>query len=287
MILSTETEVIGERLGDEAAIKILCEAGFEALDYSMFTMHDAKHPLNNDGYKEYALNLKKLASEYGVSFNQAHAPFPSCVENGKEYNKITFDRIIRAMEVASILDVKIIIVHPIDISDKTVMKQFNLDFFNSLKPYCEKFNIKVALENMWGWDKEKGTIIPNICSTGEMFCDYLDALDSRFFTACLDLGHCGLVGDDAAKMIRELGHDRLKALHVHDNDFLHDSHTAPFVGKMDWEAITSALAEINYDGDFTFEADFFYNPFPNDLLPVCAKFLHDIGRHLISRIVNL
>ncbi len=281
MLLSTQTDIFEARLGGENGIRALCEAGFDALDYSMFSIQNGSHPINTIGY-EYIEKLKKIASEYGVIFNQAHAPFPSYRENNEEYNKKAYELILKSMEICSILEVKTIVVHPTYITNTALMKQFNIDLYNSFIPYCQKYNVKIALENMWGWDSVSKRIIPNVCSTAESLAEYLDSLDRKYFTVCLDLGHCGLVGEDTANMIRVLGHDRLKAIHVHDNDNINDSHTAPFYGKMDWDAITRALSYIDYDGEFTFEADQFYKDIPNELLPSAAKYLHDIGRQLIK-----
>lgn len=285
MILSTQTDYLTHRFGIEKGIRMLCEAGFDALDFSMFALFSEKNPLNTEG-NGYVENIKKIASEYGVYFNQAHAPFPSSKEKDEEYNKKAFKAIVRAMEICNILEIGVVIVHPTDISNKQEKKQYNLDFYNRLLPYCEKYNVKVALENMWGYDSVAKKIIPNVCSTAEELAEYVDALDSKYFTVCLDLGHCGLVGEDAANMIRVLGHDRLTSLHVHDNDGVNDSHTAPFFGVMDWNSITRALAEIDYVGDFTFEADNFFLRKPDELLPVTARYMHDIGRVLIGMIEN-
>ena len=103
-------------------------------------------------------------------------------------------------------------------------KQFNIDFYNSLKPLCEEFGTKIALENMFGHDDRRHVMLANVCSYGEQLAEYYDALDPRYFTVCLDLGHSGLVGDDAAHAIRALGHRRLTALHVHDNNYMEDLH---------------------------------------------------------------
>jgi sugar phosphate isomerase/epimerase len=56
----------------------------------------------------------------------------------------------------------------------------------------------------------------------------------------------------------------LHALHVHDNDYIDDRHTLPGLGRMDWEEIMKALAEIDYDGDFTYEADNFLVNIPRE-----------------------
>ncbi len=283
MLLSTQTEYLTRRFGMEKGIRMLCEAGFDAIDFSMFSLGNENDPLNTEG-NAYIENIKKTANEYGVVFNQAHAPFPSCKENDEEYNQRMFKAIVRAMEICNILEIGIVIVHPIDICSKEDKKQYNLDFYNRLLPYCEKYNVKVALENMWGYDSVAKKIIPNVCSTAEELAEYVDALDKKYFTVCLDLGHCGLVGEDAANMIRVLGSERLTSLHVHDNDGVNDTHTAPFFGVMDWESITKALSDIGYTGDFTFEADNFYRGIPEELLPATARYLHDIGRALMKMI---
>lgn len=284
MLLTAPTEVFGMRFGDEKGVKLLCEAGYDALDYSMFLMSKPDFILNQPSYLSHVKEVKKIADSYGVPFVQAHSPFPSNIEDNEEYNKTVFDRIVRSIEIAGILGAGIIVVHPVVVKEQAAKKPANMDFYGKLQPYAKEYGVKVALENMWGWDDVAKRPCPILCSTGEEFADYLDSLDSRYFTACLDLGHCGIVGEDAANMIRVLGHDRLQALHVHDNDNFNDSHTAPYYGKMDWNAITAALKEIDYNGNFTFEADEFYAGVPNELLPDAALYLQKIGRHLIGKI---
>ena len=285
MILSTQTAALSYRLGDEAAVRILSQAGFDAIDFSMFiNVTEADHPLGQSDFRSYTQNLRQIADQSGIVFNQAHAPFPTYKENEPAYNKKIFADIVRALEISSILGAEIVVVHPVFLADEQAKKNLNLDIYQRLQPYCAEFSVKVALENMWGINPESGKNIPNVCSSGAAFAEYIDALDSRYFTGCLDLGHCGLVGEDAAEMIRQLGPDRLLALHVHDNDLKRDVHTAPFLGKMNWQTITAALSEIDYAGDLTLEADNFLVGMPTEFLPTAVRFLHDIGRQLIKMI---
>ena len=58
----------------------------------------------------------------------------------------------------------------------------------------------------------------------------------------------------AAELIRALN-KRLIALHIHDNDKLHDSHQIPFSMDIDFYEVVKALREINYTGYLTLEAD--------------------------------
>ena len=49
--------------------------------------------------------------------------------------------------------------------------------------------------------------------------------------------------------------DRLQALHLHDNDRLHDSHQIPFSMQIDFTAVVKALKKVGYKGYLTLEAD--------------------------------
>ena len=281
MKLVNQTEQISKRMGDEAAVRIICESGFDGLDYSMFCMSDDNCILNTSAYKKHVEGLKKLAASYGVTFEQAHAPFPSAKDGNAEYNKKTFEKLKRALEIAGILDAKICVVHPVQFKENQFEQ--NMELYHKLEPYAADYGVKISLENMWGWSDELKRIVPNVCSVAEEFNRYVDALDPAHFTACLDLGHCGLVGDNAGAMIRQMG-SRLGCLHIHDNDNFNDSHTLPYTSAMDWDDILHALGEIDYQGHFTYEADNFIRDFPEDLLPACEKFMHDVGRSMMSKI---
>ena len=117
MILSTQTHVAAERFGDVGAVRVIAQAGFDAIDFSMFEDYNAQY-LFSDGYKEYIAQVKAAADECGVYFNQAHAPFPSYRVGDEEYNKMIFPRLIRAIEIAGLLGVKNIIVHPVFVAEK-------------------------------------------------------------------------------------------------------------------------------------------------------------------------
>lgn len=281
MKLVTQTEVLSERFCDEKAVKIICESGFDGIDYSMFCMSDDDNLLNTPSYKEHIKEIKRIADGYSVTFEQSHAPFPPMRENDAEYSKKTMEKVKRALEIAGMLDAKICVVHPCVFSENQFER--NMEMYHSLEPYAKDYGVKIALENMWGWDDKIKRIVPNVCSTAEDFNRYVDSVNPENFTACLDLGHCGLVGDDAASMIRDMG-SRLGCLHIHDNDNIHDTHTLPYISEMDWDSILKALADIDYSGNFTYEADGFLRCFPESMMQACERFMHDIGREMIKKI---
>lgn len=283
MLLSTQTSVLSSRFGDRDAIRIINEAGFDAYDYSFGRDESCDHILKDD-YREYFNQLRKYADSIGIVCNQAHAHYPVAIYGKDEWNNSRYNAVIRDIEAASVLGAKTIVVHPIHCGyPGEGAFERNMKFYEGLMPYCEKFGIKVALENMWKNDPKRGFIVADVCSGAENFIKYIDGLDNRYFTACLDLGHCGLVGEEAHDAIRILG-KRIGALHVHDNDYLHDSHTMPYMGKMEWDEILKALADAEYEGDFTYEADSFLRGFPDRLIKPGLELMAKVGRDMIAEI---
>ena len=290
MLLSTSIATYLWHFSPEETVDILAEAGFTALDFGFFNPRYYAKDLAGCFFTE----LRKKAEDKGLVFNQAHAPFPSGVGRPERDEEIFAD-IVRSMKNASLLGVKNIVVHPVqylvyaNVGVPEKLFEMNIGFYNRLKPYCEEYGIRVAVENMWQDKVLAGRCDTRIghstCSTPAEFIRYMDALgDSRCFTACLDLGHTMLVHEKPEDFIRALGHDRLGALHVHDTDGKSDLHTLPFYGGMGyWDRITDALCDIDYVGDLTYEAGNFLAPLPKELYGAASRFMAEVGTYLIGR----
>ena len=281
MKLVTTTGELSKRFGDERALEILKEAGFDGYDYSMFIGNWKE--LFDDGFITRMKKVAKKAASLGLPCLQAHSP---CLM--KCPNTISLDDYvaltIRAIEGAAELECPIIVVHPAfpPLTTEDNCKRL----YGALMPTAERLGVVVATENMFSWkDETEAETIPTVCGTAANFIEHIDLLPHPNFTAGLDLGHAQMVNcEGAVALIKALGKKRIGALHVHDNDLFHDDHTFPFVGQSSWEEITSALAEIGYENAFTFEADSFMSRYPDELLPSCEILLHDTGRYLINLI---
>ncbi len=288
MLLSTQTHRYSGYFGDAKAVKMLSQAGFDALDFSMLRMNDDNNILCSDNYREHVMEVRAVAEKAGVAITQAHAPFTFNWSDPGEFDNVIIPRIVRSIEIASLLGAKLIVVHPLHHlvykGHEKQIKQANMAYYRSLLPVCEKYDIKIALENMWQKDNRRNCIVQDTCSCPEDFIDYLDTLNDDHFVACLDIGHCVLTGEDPAEMIRALGPKRLQALHIQDNDFLSDAHRIPYTGKIDWNAVTSALGQIGYQGDFTFEADRALSFYDKEFLPTVSRYMVQLGRHMITKI---
>ena len=114
MKLSTQTDVFAKKFGEEKAVQLLAEVGYDAIDLSCFDMthKDAPTPKNSSEYISYAKKLKEIAQNSGVYFNQAHAPFPSSSFDDEIFNKNIIEQIIRSMEFCATAGVRNIVIHP-------------------------------------------------------------------------------------------------------------------------------------------------------------------------------
>lgn len=293
MLLSSSHSLFARKMPDtptEELLGFMADAGFDAIDFS-FHVRKEYHDETTDGElgKAKFLEWRKIAEDRGLVFNQAHAPEGSSSPD-MERTVRRFHEIRRAIRNASYLGIPIIVVHPVqhlpyhEAGVPEQLFEWNMQFYNALKPYAEEYGVKIAVENMW--QQPNGKIDHSTCSRPEEFVRYIDELNSDCFVACLDIGHAPLVGVDPCDLIRALGKDRLKALHVHDVDGLDDLHTLPYFSKINWDGVCAALKEIGYTGDFTFEANSFVTPLPTELVLPAAKFMVATGRHLVDKITK-
>lgn len=270
-------------------IPMLRQAGFDCFDLSICCQIDT------DGYFEgaegetRAKEVRRIADACGMVCNQSHAPYPTSYRDDTpehmEMNRVLPEKLRRAMEIAAIVGAKAIVVHPqqhLRWADCAAeLKEQNLAFYESLLPLCRAYNIRVAVENMWQRNRFGRSIVDSVCSTPREFLDYMEMLDSEWFVACLDIGHCTVTNHRPEDLIRTLGKKHLHVLHIHDTDGKADLHTLPFQSTAtDWEAVTDALAEIGYEGELTLEADNFHGRIPAGLLQPTLNYMASVARYL-------
>ncbi len=250
---SINTGFLNNLKDSKEVVKTLKEVGFDCYDFSFDVCWDESLDtfINHDDYLKRAKALRKYADKIGIKCNQAHAPFRVIPKEGTaKQRKLQWTRVIRSFECASILGARGIVVHPINewpIED-------NVKLINKLVPYAKKFNIILYIENMWCWDEKNRHALPAACSHPKYFAGLLEALDSGYVKALLDIGHAEMFYPElnASMLIHSLG-DNLYGLHIHDNDQIYDMHRIPGECKINFQNMLDALKAINYQGDLTLE----------------------------------
>lgn len=286
MKLSMETYALRESFDDETAIRMLKNAGFDAIDYSMYGFKDDKDILQEDYYHR-ALKLKGLLEEENMVCNQAHAPFELNFDDSLDMSNNKYCRLIRSIEVAAVLGAENIVVHAIrDRKPKDVdFKEYNKRFYEGLIPYCEKFKICVSVENLFLRAEYDNEIFFSTFKNAKEHNEFVKEIDSPWINACVDTGHCSLTGFNPAEWIKSMDCSILKSLHIQDNDYAKkDFHRLPYGGSIDWDEVCFALAEKGYDGDLTLEVFGFLQNQDSRLLEFSLKYAEQVGRVLIDKI---
>ncbi len=253
---STEIGSSARFIGYERAVEAVAKSGFDAFDFSLISLVNynwntgessinTDNPLNGHDYLSFARKIKRIGLDNGIVCNQSHAPFPVC-------NKLIKSQLKKSIEITAEAGGEYCIIHP----DNALSASKNAEMYMELLPFAKEHNVKIATENMWGWNNLSDRAFPEACGTPKDFNAHLDAFNDDFLVACLDIGHAEMFKDitNAPDFVRALG-KRLKCLHIHDNDLKHDSHLMPFLGKIDFASVVKALKDIDYKGYFTLECD--------------------------------
>jgi sugar phosphate isomerase/epimerase len=268
-------------------------AGFDSVDYSLEFMKDPEHIFSNNDYLDVTDEIRNTIEGFGLTVSQTHAPFSfTQFADPDAFRDFIYPNIVRSIEISAGLGAKTIIVHPLHhmlySGHEEEIFQLNMEYYRSLIPVARNCGIKIAVENMFQKDSRRGCIAHDTCSSIPDFLRYIDTLNSPWITACLDIGHVGLPmqKDEPWDFIRALGHTRLGALHIHDNNYKNDDHVLPFCGKIDWMEVTRALGEIEYDGDFTYEVRLpgliqFQN---KELATITLTYAGQIGKYLVDQV---
>lgn len=280
MKLSVELSALTVKFGDYKAAELAKEAGFDAIDYSYYWDGETEAVLG-DGYREYAKKLRAHLDKIGIACNQAHAPFSLKYGCAFDISDKKYLWLVHSIESAAILGAKNIIVHSLDVPQDVDFEAYNLKYYKSLVPYCEKFGIHVSVENLFSYDSKRHYYKGRLGSPEELN-EMVEKINSPWINACVDIGHAALTGYEPEDFIAKMSPNVLKALHVHDNDYLADSHIIPYTGELNWESIMKSLKNIGYDGELTFEIFCYLKKFPDVLVPDALKLAVSIGRHLIS-----
>ena len=287
MRLSVESYTLMQKLGDMKGLEVIKQAGFDCVDMSYYWQKE-KSQLIGEGYKEYALKLRKHLDELGLVCNQAHAPFD--FKYGMDFNisNPEYLAITRAIESASILGAKTIVVHSLILKENSQIifdREYNLAFFKSFLPLCEKFNIHIAIENLFVFDDKRGCYRGRLGSANEL-TEFILELNSPYFVACVDIGHAAMTGNEPEHFLSGMDNTLLQAIHVQDGNYKEDCHIIPYLGSFNWNAIMQSLKQIDYKGELTFEIVKYLKNIPDELLLDSLIFAEKVGRHLISIFKN-
>ena len=286
MKLAIETYVPISTLGLREGLSAIKEAGFEAVDYSLFTREDRW--LLRDDYREQAVEIRAILDGVGLVCDQTHAPFAGSKGDykGMMYGDSFLEscpnylETVRAIEVSAILGANHVVVHSLKAPQGEDLMGCNLDFYKSLLPYLEKYDMKVAVENLF-FRTENG--FRERIGTADGINDLLRQLNSDRFVVCVDVGHAYLVGIAPQDLISGLKPGCIKGLHIQDTDSTEDRHLLPYMGNIEWYAVLCALKNAGYDGNISLEVTKYLMNLPAELMEGALRYAAEVANYLRCR----
>ncbi len=286
MKLSTSTNMLFERIGMErveqkTAIELCAQAGYQVLDFCFHDLITYESPFLGDGWETYTQQMINTAGRCGVVFEQGHAnvyDFLNPKADHEFHRKVT-ERSIMASER---MGISWLVIHPsTDFGSAAMFRESrrkNIEYISRLAEFAGQHHVGIAVENMWDLH-----IAPKryYADNAEELVDLVAAIDMENVGICWDLEHASIMGQNQRKAMELMG-ERLKVTHVSDQTGVNNIHVMPFQGVTDWKEAMEALADIGYEGNLNYEAQWFLNKVPMELVMPSLVYSVEVGRYLIG-----
>lgn len=292
----------------EEGFKKISSAGIDGLDFSLDMLLTSGQIEKGDfsGFFSQSLNeilsyadkCKEIAKNNNLEILQVHAPFQLYVYGKDEINNKCYEVLEKSFAFCSRLNVKYIVVHPINIAYTYGHEEeyrVNIEYYSKMIPLIKKYGVVVCLENMFS--SINRVIREAVCSDVIETVKYIDTLNSmagfEAFGFCVDVGHYQLLGKNMRKAITTLG-NRIKVLHLHENDGISDNHGLPFMYTrlwginpvIDWDEVLTALHDIGYQGTINFELTTGLMNIPEYARCAAMAYLKTLGEYFSIKITK-
>ncbi len=237
---------------------------------------------------------KEAAEETGIRVSQMHMPYPNYVPGAPDELNEYLRNVVapKSMELCRFLECPYIVVHGFKLAKYLGSEEAEWEktegFLESLAPMAEEYGITICIENLY--TGIGGHIVEGPCCDAHKAAERIDRMNDKYGAEvlgfCFDTGHANLAGLDFEKFLMELG-ERVKVLHIHDNDGISDLHQIPFTftrtrentSSTDWDGFVRGLRGIGYQGVLSFETGPVLTAFPGELKEEALRFIARIGRY--------
>ena len=226
-------------------------------------------------------------------------PYPVYIPTAKDgVNDYLWKHVApKSMDICEFLECKYIVIHGLKLAyflgseekewEKTV------EFLDYIAPRAKEMGATICMENLY--TSTGNHIIEGPANDARKAAKRIDEFNTRYGAEvlgfCFDTGHANLTGLDFEDFITTLG-NRLKVLHIHDNDGIYDLHQIPFTftktrentTSTDWEGFIRGLRAIHFDKVLSFETAPVLTSFPDELKEDALQMISKIGRYFSEQI---
>lgn len=306
--IGVQTQNVIDDENPTKGFELLRQAGFGCCDFSLnsYLKNTSLYRHEVNGFfdqSEQELEAffsphKEAATAAGIRIHQMHMPYPNYVpQGGDKLNDYLRDVVARkSMRICAFLGCRYIVVHGFKLAYYLGSEEAEWDktqeFIESLAPMAAELGITICVENIYTNIGKR--IAEGPCCNAEKAAARIDAVNRKYgadiLGFCFDIGHANLVGIDFESFIVTLG-DRLKVLHIHDNDSIGDLHQIPFTftrsrenaSSTDWTGFLNGLKRIGFAGVLSFETAPALVAFPDVMKGEVLGFIAGIGRYFAER----
>lgn len=285
------------------------KAGFSCVDFSLNeyllnkTLYAKKlntfFDKTQEELQEYFRLFKECSEKTGIVIHQMHMPYPNYVpEASIELNDYLRDVVaVKSMQLCHYLDCKYIVIHGLKLArylgSEEAEWEMTEKFLDFLAPMAKEMGITMCVENIYTGIGNH--ILEGPCCDAVKAAERIDRMNDKYKAEvlgfCFDTGHANLVGIDFERFITTLG-DRLKVLHIHDNDGISDLHQIPFTftktrenkPSTDWDGFINALKAIHFDKVLSFETAPVLDSFPLEMREDALSLIAKIGKYFAEKI---
>lgn len=309
--IGVQSQNVIDDVNPEEGFRMLARAGFSCVDFSLNA-----YLKNTDIYKadinrffdasvseleHFFTPHKKAAEASGITIHQVHMPYPIYVPTGeKDINDYLWNEVApKSMQLCHFLDCPYIVIHGLKLakylgSEEEEWKRTE-EFIDSIAPMAKEMGIIICIENLY--ESIGGHLVEGPCCSVRKAVERIDRINDRYHAEvlgfCFDTGHANLVGIDFESFLTALG-DRLKVLHIHDNDGIQDLHQIPFTftktrenkSSTDWEGFIRGMRNIGFDKTLSFETAPVLKAFPEEMKQDALQFIARIGKYFVGEISN-
>lgn len=289
--------------------EMMKRAGFSCCDFSLNSYLDNTLLYSLEVNNFFSQSVGKLESFFaphkaaaetaGIFINQMHMSYPSYIPDAStEINDYLMQTVApKSLEICAFFDCPYIVVHGFKLAREFGSERAEWErteaFLESLVPLAKELKITICLENIY--TNIGNHIVEGPCCDVRKAVARIDRMNEKYGAEvlgfCFDTGHANLIGIDFEDFITTLG-NRLKVLHIHDNDGISDLHQIPFtftgnrenVSSTDWEGLIRGLRNIHFDKTLSFETAPVLSSFPSKMKQDVLRFIAEVGDYFAGEI---
>lgn len=293
----------------EEGFAMLKRAGFSCADFSLnsYLLNTSLYQSELNTFFDSSVQElehffaphKRSAEAAGITINQMHMPYPIYVPKAdREINEYLWKQVApKSMAVCAFFNCPYIVIHGFKLAHFLGSEELEwretAKFIDSIAPLAKEMGITICIENLY--DGIGGHLMEGPCCNVKKAVQRIDFFNDKYGAEvlgfCFDTGHANIVGIDFESFLTTLD-ERLKVLHIHDNDGISDLHQIPFtftktrenLSSTDWDGFIRGLRNIKFDKVLSFETAPVLTAFPEVMKQDVLGFLATIGQYFSERI---